>query len=136
MELSRLFYLDSCIVIYLVEEHPVHAPVIRQILGQKAGIVCFSALVELEAMVLPLRLGQDHLVRRFQRFFETCQRLSIPDPVYLRAAELRAGYGLKTPDAMHLAIAKHHACDELWTNDNRLDAVSLGMVRNILVDRV
>ncbi|MGL4609627.1 MAG: type II toxin-antitoxin system VapC family toxin [Trueperaceae bacterium] len=33
---------------------------------------------------------------------------------------LRAFHNLKTPDALHLATALHHGCQEFWTNDLRL----------------
>ena len=33
---------------------------------------------------------------------------------------LRAQYGFKTPDALHLAAAVIHGCDRFLTNDARL----------------
>jgi uncharacterized protein len=69
----------------------------------------------------------------FDAVFGEFATLDMPEAVYLRAAELRGRFGLKLPDALHLACAQHHGCDELWTNDDRLSRVSLGMARNILV---
>ena len=86
----RSIYLDTCIAIYLVEEHLEYGQIIENILAQTACIVCFSALVELESLVLPLRLGRDDLVQKFQLFFAANQRLMIPDTVYYRAAKIRA----------------------------------------------
>jgi uncharacterized protein len=58
--------------------------------------------------------------------------LPMPEPVYLQAAELRARFGMKTPDALHLACAQYHRCDALWTNDDRLAQASFGLARNVL----
>ena len=41
-------------------------------------------------------------------------------------------FGLRTPDALHLACAQHHRCEALWTNDDRLASASHGLARNIL----
>jgi predicted nucleic acid-binding protein len=38
-----------------------------------------------------------------------------------RATAIRAQYGLKTPDAIHLAAAVAAGCDVFLTNDHRLD---------------
>jgi predicted nucleic acid-binding protein len=38
-----------------------------------------------------------------------------------RAAEIRAQYGFKTPDAIHLAAAVVSGGDAFLTNDHRLD---------------
>jgi len=51
----------------------------------------------------------------------------MPPAVYDGAAELRARYGLRTPDALHLACAQHHGCQALWTNDDRLARASHGL---------
>ncbi len=54
--------------------------------------------------------------------------------VFRNAAQLRADFNsLKTPDALHLAIALHHNCDEFWTNDNRLSSVAPSLVKNVLI---
>ena len=54
--------------------------------------------------------------------------------VFDKAAQLRADFSsLKTPDALHLATALHHNCDECWTNDNRLNSVAPSLVKNVLI---
>ena len=131
----RKVYLDSCIAIYLVEEHAVYSTVIEGALARLNGVVCHSPLTELECLVMPLRLKRDDLVEKFNRFFALNMQLTIPDTVYREAARLRAEFGLKTPDALHLATARFHDCSELWTNDDRLSGVADGVAVN-LIDRV
>lgn len=131
----RKIYLDSCIAIYLVEEHPIYGTVIENALAGESGIVCHSPLTELECLVVPLRLKREDLVERYRRFFELNVQLAMPDTVYREAARLRAECGLKTPDALHLATARFHNCSELWTNDDRLACVA-GAVAVNLVGRV
>ena len=128
----RKVYLDSCIAIYLVEEHSVYYAVIEEALAKLDGIVCFSPLAELECLILPLRLKRDDLVERFRRFFAINVQLDMPDTVYREAARLRAEFGLKTPDALHLATARFHNCTELWTNDDRLAGVADNMAVNVV----
>lgn len=128
----RKVYLDSCIAIYLVEEHPAYCGKIENTLAQLDGIVCYSPLTELECLVLPLRLKRNDLLDKFNRFFSLNLKLDMPDAVYREAARLRAEYGIKTPDALHLATARHHRCTELWTNDDRLASVAGGLVVNVL----
>jgi uncharacterized protein len=60
------------------------------------------------------------------------QQLPLPAAVFLQAAQLRAHFGLKTPDALHLACAQHHGCEALWTNDDRLARAGHGLARNNL----
>lgn len=132
MGLKYTVYFDSCIVIYLVEEHPLYASIIEKILAETDVIVCHSPLTELESLVLPLRLGRGDMVRKFQRFFDKNRRLTIPDSVFLLAAKLRAHHSIKTPDALHLATAMHYGCAEFWTNDNHLAAVAPKLVVNVL----
>ena len=61
----RKVYLDSCIAIYLVEEHAVYSTVIEGALARLNGIVCHSPLTELECLVMPLRLKRDDLLSNF-----------------------------------------------------------------------
>jgi predicted nucleic acid-binding protein len=53
------------------------------------------------------------------------------DTVFERALQLRVAHGLKTPDALHLATAMVHGCQEFWTNDDRLSKVAGSIAVNI-----
>lgn len=128
----RKVYLDSCIAIYLVEEHSAYCAAIEEALAKLNGIVCYSPLTELECLVLPLRLQRDDLVEKFTHFFALNAQLTMPDTVYRQAARLRAEFGLKTPDTLHLATARFHLCSELWTNDDRLAGVADGLAVNMV----
>ena len=72
------------------------------------------------------------LERAYTLLFDQFAHLPMPDPVYVQAARLRAHFGLRTPDALHLACAQHHGCQALWTNDGRLAQASHGLARDIL----
>lgn len=128
----RKIYLDSCIAIYLVEEHPLYCSPIEHALAESEAIICYSPLTELECLVLPLRLKHADLLDKFSRFFALNLKLTMHDEVYREAALLRAEFGIKTPDALHLATARFHCCTEFWTNDCRLAGVADGLARNVV----
>lgn len=127
-------YLDSCIAIYLIEEHPQFAPYLENVISQKEDLVfAVSDLSEMECLVLPMRNSNEALVRKFQTWFEQVLVLPFEKEIFHSAARIRAGFvGLKTPDALHLAVALYHNCDEFWTNDNRLRKIAPSIVKNIL----
>jgi predicted nucleic acid-binding protein len=123
-----VIYLDSCIVVYAVEDDGARGDAVRRRLAEAADdVVAISPLVTLECLVGPLReenLGlHDHYVRALQQF----RQLPLEPEHYVRAAELRARYGIRTPDALHLAAAQLYGCDQLWTNDNRLSSAAGGL---------
>ncbi len=126
-----MIYLDSCIVIYLVEEHPLYCSPLEAAL-QPNEIYCISPLVEMECLVLPIKRQRHDLIEKFKNFFTTQRRLSMPQAIFHHAADLRAHHGLKTPDALHLATARHHDCSGFWTNDDRLREVAGDMAINVL----
>ncbi|MBF0159319.1 MAG: type II toxin-antitoxin system VapC family toxin [Magnetococcales bacterium] len=132
--MMQLIYLDSCIVIYLVERHVRYFPLIRQALSSRAeAVLSVSPLVMLEVLVRPVRQRNELLVTRFQRYLSTQRQLPLLDPIFTIALDLRAHHGLKTPDALHLATAMHHGCTEFWTNDERLADVAPNLAVNVLV---
>lgn len=130
----RKIYLDSCIAIYLIEEHATYAAAIENKLAESVGIICYSPLTELECLVLPLRLKRNDLLDKFSRFFSLNLKLEIPDAVYKEATRLRADFGIKTPDALHLATARFHDCSEFWTNDGRLAGVASSLAVDVVVN--
>jgi uncharacterized protein len=127
-----LIYLDSCIVIYLVESHPLWAEVIQKRMAQEQpDAFAISPLVKLECLVKPLQTGDVVLQKRYESVFEQLNLLLLGDDVFLQAAQLRSRFGLKTPDALHLACAQANECRSIWTNDDRLARASHGLARFI-----
>ncbi len=128
-----LIYLDTCLLIYLTESHARWGEHVARAIAQ-TGEMQFgiSPLVKCECLVGAIKRGDPVLRRAYAELFEQFVPFAMPEPIYLQAAELRARFGLKTPDALHLACAQHHGCDALWTNDDRLAQASHGLARNIL----
>ena len=101
-----MIYLDSCLVIYLVENHPRWGEAVAGAIARadesRFGI---SPLVKCECLVGPMKRGDPMLERAYSQLFDHFALLLMPDPVYLHAARLRAHFGLRTPDALRLACA-------------------------------
>lgn len=129
-------YLDACIAIYRVEQvMPWAAQVTAALTAQRGALLVVTDLVRMECRVGPLKTGDELLLKRFDDFFATASFLPLTTAVFDRAAELRAHHNLRTPDAIHLAAALTHRCDEFWTNDARLSGVSGDLrVRNFGAD--
>ncbi|MBS0457714.1 MAG: PIN domain-containing protein [Proteobacteria bacterium] len=128
-----LIYLDACLVIYLAERHVRWGKLVADAMDEFPDVdFVISPLVKLECLVVPIRRADLVVQRAFADVFEPFGTLAMPESVYLQAAQLRARFGLKTPDALHLACAQHHRCQALWTNDNRLAQASHGLARKIL----
>lgn len=115
-------YLDSCIVIYLVQGSSTVRSSIQNTLRKENPSIFVSPLTRLECRVWPLRQEAPELLAAFDRFFlsRDLRRSRMTHAVFDRATELRAGFGVRTPDALHIAAAIESACDEFWTNDRRI----------------
>ncbi|MBF0155289.1 MAG: PIN domain-containing protein [Magnetococcales bacterium] len=131
--MMALICLDSCIVIYLVERHPVYAATLRQAMaGHARDVMSMSPLVPLEVLVKPIRDRDTATIRQFRQYLASLRMLTMPEEVFDTALGLRTDYGLRVPDALHLATAMVHGCTEFWTNDNRLTCVAPKLAINIL----
>jgi hypothetical protein len=128
-----LIYLDACLLIYLAERHARWGGPVADAMT-RAGEARFgiSPLVKCECLVGPIKRGDPVLERTYIELFEVFVSLAMPEPVYLQAAQLRARFTLRTPDALHLVCAQHHRCEALWTNDDRLAQASHGLASNVL----
>jgi uncharacterized protein len=128
-----LIYLDSCLVIYLAENHPRWGEAVATAMArEKDARFAISPLVKCECLVAPIRRGDPVLERAYVDLFKRFITLAMPEPVWLQAAQLHARFNLKTPDALHLASAQTNACESLWTNDARLAQAARGLARDIL----
>jgi predicted nucleic acid-binding protein len=126
-------YLDSCVVIYLVQGPESLSRTVRGALGldkDDPPVLCIPDLTRLECRVKPIREGDDELLAQFDGLFSSrdIEWLAIQTDTFDLATELRAHHGTKTPDALHLAAAILGGCDVLWTNDRRLTAAAAGRI--------
>jgi predicted nucleic acid-binding protein len=130
----KRIYLDACILIYLIEKHPEHFTKIKSALEDLPDYqLTVSPLLRLEVLVKPLQNGNTQLQKQYEDFLAQQVWLPIPDTVYDKALRLRSAYRLKTPDALHLAIAQYHECTDFWTNDDRLAMAANDLAVSILV---
>jgi predicted nucleic acid-binding protein len=119
-------------VIYFIEAHPKYdalvTEVFRRISEGTLQALC-SVITLTEVLVHPLREGNRKLARDYSNLPLDSQGLSTVsvDPAIARAAaDLRARYNLRTPDALQIAAAVEHGCQAFLTND-----ASLGQVTEI-----
>lgn len=129
-------YWDSCIAIYRIEQVEPWASRIAQLITAIGDdfVLHVSDLTWMECRVAPLAAARTDLLARYDTFFARPEISWSPMDrrVFAKATELRAAYRLKTPDALHLAAALAGGCDELWTNDHRLDAAAAESLRMVV----
>ena len=127
-----LINLDTCLLVYAIEEDPKFGERVRAALAAEAQArFAISPLVKLECLVKPIRDADLVMQNRYETALGQLVLLPMPDAVFVAATHLRARFGLRTPDALHLACAQQHGCTALWTNDDRLARAAYGLSRNL-----
>ncbi|MDW8321876.1 MAG: PIN domain-containing protein [Armatimonadota bacterium] len=117
----RRVYLDSAPVIYLVERTPGFYARVQAVL-QPSDWLVVSDITRMECRVLPLRNGNNDLLRDFDDFFAQYVNELVPltTAVIDQATEIRATYRYTPLDSIHLAAAMVARCNLFLTNDVRL----------------
>jgi predicted nucleic acid-binding protein len=115
-----------------MEDSSARGDSVRTAMAAAQETLATSPLILPECLAMPLRTG-DHVLRdRYLAMYHRLETVELGDEAYLRAAELRANHGLKTPDALRLAAAQLAGASQLWTNDKRLAAASHGLAVDII----
>jgi predicted nucleic acid-binding protein len=126
--ISKLAF-DTAPMIYFIERHSIYVSLVRVVMRQIANgdlVGVASVLVLTEVLVSPLKTDDDAPIKRYEAVLANSkdfQLVSINSVIARRAAELRATYNLKTPDALHIASAIVSGCDAFLTNDKGLQRV-------------
>ena len=119
----RIIALDTCLWIYHFEKHPELSKPVEQILTSVANGKCRAIVSELTLMELitgPLKLGRQDAADEYETLITHFPNLilaPITRNILLEAAQIRALYGFRTPDAIILATAKEHGATLVVTND-------------------
>ena len=122
--------IDTSIFIYFIEEHPHFLPIVLPFFkeaddGRRELIT--SAVTLLEVLVVPYRAGDVQLAERYELLLTRSRGIRMIDITreQLRsAAQLRAAFGVTTPDALQLVCALATGCKAFLTNDRGLPGVS------------
>ncbi len=120
--------IDSNILIYFFEgTTPYHQRLMKLFSDtQKHNIqILCSALVWSEILTLPFKENlQEHITRYTHLDDEPFRLVCVPvsKHIAISAASIRAKYGFKIPDAIHLATALEQKADYFLTNDKRLNS--------------
>ena len=122
--------LDSSPIIYLIEAHPRYDALVTAVFrritaGELTGFT--SAISLTEVLVHPLSRGDLGLAARYRQVLGSggqVRMVPADESVAERAAELRARYRLRTPDALQIATALLSGCEAFLTNDLGLRRVA------------
>lgn len=119
-----ILFLDTNIVIYVVEGNPAFAPkvVLRLAAAQSVGdTFMISDLTRMECLVGPLKTNNIAVEASFHTFFarSDVRVVAIKAAVCDRAARIRATYNFKPMDSLQLAAAVEHGANAFLTADAR-----------------
>jgi predicted nucleic acid-binding protein len=136
---DRRIGIDTPIFIYHFEKSNPFASLAGAALlavehGEVTGVTSLVTLLEIS--VLPLRLGRPEIADAYETLIASIPNLTIAQidrRIARIAAELRARYNLRVPDALQIAACLSNGADTFLTNDRRLRVVSELDVR-ILAD--
>ena len=117
---------DTAPLIYFVERHPTYVDIVREFVRRvDTGTVSgYSSMITLtEVLTQPKQKGNMTLEQEYRDLLLHSRNFTlIPiDPaVAERAADLRARYRFRTPDALQIAAALTDGCQAFLTNDVQL----------------
>ncbi len=117
---------DTPVFVYHIEQTsrwaaPASAALEMMTDGRFAGMT--SVVTVLEIAIKPLRLGRPEIADAYEALIEDITNLAIIDVDARSArigAELRATYGLRTPDSLQIAACLANGAKAFVTNDRRL----------------
>jgi predicted nucleic acid-binding protein len=110
------------IFVYLLEGHPNYGrrvAEIRRRMNERGDQLLTSALAGAEVLVGPTRTADLIGLQRVEGFFQSSAITVLPFTMAAgsRYADIRAHYGIKPPDAIHLACAAAEGVDVFLAYD-------------------
>lgn len=121
--------IDTAPFIYFVERHPIYLDRMRSVFKfiDTGTIAGFSSTVTLtEVLTQPFKTGNTTFEKEYRNILVNSNNFTlVPINISIaeRAAQLRAQYNLKTPDALQVSSAVATGCDAFLTNDMGLKRV-------------
>jgi predicted nucleic acid-binding protein len=123
---GKLVFIDTAPLIYFIEDKNSYRKILTEFMAHvEAGdvILVSSTLTLMEVLVQPLRMNRHDIVKSYEEIMTRSQSLQLVEFDIFgarKAAEIRAKYNFKTPDAIQMAIALLSKADIFLTNDKKL----------------
>jgi predicted nucleic acid-binding protein len=123
-------YVETAPFIYYVEKHPGFVDRLRQVfttVNTNQIEIITSVVTLVETLTKPMRTKDKAVGQGYRNLLQQTQHITlVPITISIaeQAADLRARYNLRTPDALHLAAALDAGCNAFLTNDLALQRVT------------
>jgi len=120
--------LDTAPLIYFIEENPVYIETVRfffEAMERGDFLVVTSTVTLLEVLVHPLRSNNRELATEYRDILLNSKLtiLEVSSSIAEQAAQLRADYNIRTPDAIQISAALSAGASHFFTNDIRLPEI-------------
>jgi predicted nucleic acid-binding protein len=121
--------LDTPPFIYFVEQHPNYINLVREIFRRvdTGAVTGYSSVITLtEVLTQPKRLQNSIVESEYRNLLLYSRNFNLVPVDYSiaeSAADFRARYRLRTPDALQLAAAFSIGCQAFLTNDSLLSVL-------------
>jgi predicted nucleic acid-binding protein len=119
--------VDTAPWIYVLESHPQFADRFVGLFEAAAKghvLIALSTITLAEVLTGPFKAGQTALTKRYEKALLQYRVVDVSAPIAALAAQLRARYRLKLPDALQLATALDMGAVALVTHDRDFSQVS------------
>jgi predicted nucleic acid-binding protein len=119
--------VDTAPWIYVLESHPQFADRFVGLFEAAAKgqvLIALSTITLAEVLTGPFKAGQTALAKRYEKALLQYRVVDVSAPIAALAAQLRAQYRLKLPDALQLATALDIGAAALVTHDRDYSQVS------------
>jgi predicted nucleic acid-binding protein len=126
---NKAVYLDTALLIYYLEENPTYSNFLNLLFkkNEAGDFIFYTSVITLtEVLTLPVKLGKLELAKQYEFFLTSTQTLKlirVNETIARLAAQLRADYAIRMPDAIHLATAIEIKADWFLTNDIALKKI-------------
>ena len=119
--------VDTAPWIYVLESHPQFADRFVGLFEAAAKghvLIALSTITLAEVLTGPCKAGQTALAKRYEKALLQYRVVDVSAPIAALAAQLRAQYRLKLPDALQLATALDMGATALVTHDRDFSQVT------------
>ena len=120
--------LDTAPLIYFIEENSKYIEAVSgffEAMDKEDFLVVTSTVTLLEVLIHPLRNNNNELATEYRDILLSSKliTLEVSNSIAERAAQLRADYNIRTPDAIQISAALDMGATYFLTNDIRLPVI-------------